>query len=50
MSFGLLRSCPRGFSAIYVLDKPLASGGTMNMSFEAGYCSRAFKDRNGRVH
>lgn len=47
--FHVVSSSPRALYTIYALDKPLAPGETMNMTFDVGYTSRGFKDGNERA-
>ncbi len=46
--FHLLSREPRDLYSVYQLDRPLAPGETVNMTFQVGYRSRGFRDGNER--
>jgi ABC-2 type transport system permease protein len=47
--FHIVSASPRNLYMIYALEKPLAPGETMNMTFDVGYLSRGFLDGHERA-
>jgi hypothetical protein len=47
-SFRVVSQSPRALYSIYQLDRPLAPGEKLNLTFRVGYTSRGFKDGNER--
>lgn len=46
--FHVVSSSPRALYTIYQLDRPLAPGDKLDMTFHVGYTSRGFRDGNER--